>query len=454
MSSREPLWYCHECHAEMRPLMVPDPHCASCNGTFVERIENPADDPREFQFADGGHLDDGPLPADMDVFLTGLRNILRGPNPPPPTSTASSSSTARSMSPQARRASGDGSGLAGSPDQRTAGRNGQFTIRIERSNAPGGRTRTFVLGNPPAAEGDEMPRLSQFAPRNLDGTSQDRPNITGPMLAQYLLALMGPGRAGDPFSQLLGGMFGPAGMPPGGAESGRWGDYVFNQEALDQIITQIMENSNAHQPVPATEEVIEKLPRELLEEGSPLLDKDCAVCKEQFSLQTEDPDDQVVVSLPCHHPFHENCILPWLKTSGTCPVCRYQLVPQPASHPPGPGPPRSSGSGSNDSSGSRNSDNNNDNNNGGGGGGLLQNMFNFFANHGQQGTSTGDSIASSSGDRRAQNEASTSAPGASGSGSGEPSSSREGGSRGAPPSSRRNTEDHLDLPGGWGDEVD
>lgn len=72
---------------------------------------------------------------------------------------------------------------------------------------------------------------ARFAPpRNLDGTGQDRPNITGPMLAQYLLALMGPGRGGDPFSDMLGGMFGPAGMPPGGAESGRWGDYVFNQE--------------------------------------------------------------------------------------------------------------------------------------------------------------------------------------------------------------------------------
>ena len=102
-----------------------------------------------------------------------------------------------------------------------------------------------------------------------------------------------------------------------------------------------MENSNAHQPVPATEEVIQKLPREVLEEGcmslrivacdafsdlpdpAPLLEKDCAVCKEQFKLETEDPDDQILITLPCHHPFHENCILPWLKTSGTCPVCRY-----------------------------------------------------------------------------------------------------------------------------------
>ena len=76
-----------------------------------------------------------------------------------------------------------------------------------------------------------------------------------------------------------------------------------------------------------------------------LLEKDCAVCKDQFSLQTEDPDEQVVITLPCKHPFHSSCILPWLKQNGTCPTCRHQLVPQPGSTPnpnentgPGPGP--------------------------------------------------------------------------------------------------------------------
>jgi len=117
---------------------------------------------------------------------------------------------------------------------------------------------------------------------------------------------------------------------------GRMGDYVFNQEALDQVITQLMENSNAHRPVPATEEIISNLPRNVLERKSPMLEKDCAVCKEQFQLETEDPDEQIVVTLPCQHPFHEPCILPWLKSSGTCPVCRHALVPQPEQHPPAP----------------------------------------------------------------------------------------------------------------------
>jgi E3 ubiquitin-protein ligase RNF115/126 len=158
------------------------------------------------------------------------------------------------------------------------------------------------------------------------------------MMAQYLMMLMGHRAAGgarggnDPFATLLG--LGGDGQEP----SGRWGDYVFGQEALDRIMTQLMENANAHRPVPATEEIINNLPKVILEEGcelivmssdhvhlchpAPLLEKDCAVCKEQFSLQTEDPDEQVVLTLPCKHPFHESCIVPWLKSSGTCPVCR------------------------------------------------------------------------------------------------------------------------------------
>ncbi|KAI8981151.1 hypothetical protein BD414DRAFT_464121 [Trametes punicea] len=436
MSAREPMWYCHECHAEMRPLMVPDPHCASCNGTFVERIENPADDPREFQLVENGHWDDGALPAGMDSFFSGLQSILRGPNPPPQASSRSSSSNVRAASPEARRSSTDGSGPSTGSDQHISGRNGQFTIRIERSNTPSGRMRTFVLGGPPASGSHDIPRLSQFAPRNPDGPHQGRPNITGPMLAQYLLALMGPGRVDDPFAELLGGMFGPAGMPPG-AESGRWGDYVFNQEALDQIITQIMENSNAHQPVPATEEIMQKLPREVLLEGSQLLEKDCAVCKEQFKLESEDPDDQVVITLPCNHPFHENCILPWLKTSGTCPVCRYQLVPQPASH--APGPPRSGSGDSDNASGSRNSDNSNNSGGSGSGGGLLQNIVQFFANHGQQGSNDNHEDSTHISSSSNANEASTSSS----------SGSRDMGSEAS-----HGPDDHPGVPGGWGDEVD
>ena len=55
---------------------------------------------------------------------------------------------------------------------------------------------------------------------------------------------------------------------------------------------------------------------------APRLQNNCAVCTDQFKLVTGDPEKQVVVTLPCKHFFHGCCILPWLKLSGTCPVCR------------------------------------------------------------------------------------------------------------------------------------
>lgn len=76
-----------------------------------------------------------------------------------------------------------------------------------------------------------------------DPGAHDRQNITGPMMAQYLMALLGaqrPGGArggagGDPFAELFGGLgplggLGAFGGGEGQAGNGRWGDYVFNQE--------------------------------------------------------------------------------------------------------------------------------------------------------------------------------------------------------------------------------
>jgi E3 ubiquitin-protein ligase RNF115/126 len=76
MSSREPLWYCHECHAEMRPLLVPDPACASCRGTFVEKMDNIADDPREFTHPPPTGPEGDGLPPGIDTFLLGLQSLM------------------------------------------------------------------------------------------------------------------------------------------------------------------------------------------------------------------------------------------------------------------------------------------------------------------------------------------------------------------------------------------
>jgi len=255
--------------------MVPDPVCASCRGSFVEMMENPTDNPRDF-----AHTADPEVgPANLDPLYENILIALLGARSPNIRSTGS-----RLFVPFPGGSAGSSLG-------------GPSPIPSPLGNAP-------------------IPTMSEFlrrGPELPDG-------ITPPLMLQTLLSMLGGSRH-DPSTQ-LGRM--------------NLGDYAFNQEALDQIITQIMENSNGTRPVPATEEIIDRLPREVLEVGSPILESDCAVCKEQFQLETEDVDEQVVITLPCQHPFHMPCILPWLTSSGTCPVCRHALVPQPSHHPPGP----------------------------------------------------------------------------------------------------------------------
>lgn len=285
MSSREPRWYCHECSADMMPIMAPHPICSSCHGDFVEKMENPADDPREFAHPDHGDLD---LPPALGALLMAFQGMSE-----------------RGNSSRSRRRPDNDSGS-----------------RITFSILNDDHHRTISIGGPntlgrsnPEGEG-RVPTMSEYLRRD----AQPPPTIAGPLMAQYIMALLGHD---DPtLTQRLSGDF-------QGAEASGMGDYVFSQEALDRIITHIMENSNANRPVPASDEVINNLPRDVLLEGSDILGKDCAICKEQFSLQTDDPDELMVVTLPCKHIFHEPCIMPWLKSSGTCPVCRHALVPQP-----------------------------------------------------------------------------------------------------------------------------
>ncbi|KAK8478205.1 hypothetical protein V6N13_121981 [Hibiscus sabdariffa] len=44
----------------------------------------------------------------------------------------------------------------------------------------------------------------------------------------------------------------------------------------------------------------------------------CSVCLEQVNA------GDFIRSLPCLHRFHANCIDPWLRQQGTCPVCKFR----------------------------------------------------------------------------------------------------------------------------------
>uniref|UniRef100_A0AC34QJA2 RING-type domain-containing protein n=1 Tax=Panagrolaimus sp. JU765 TaxID=591449 RepID=A0AC34QJA2_9BILA len=54
----------------------------------------------------------------------------------------------------------------------------------------------------------------------------------------------------------------------------------------------------------------------------------CITCMETFKL------DEDVVELGCHHIFHKPCLVPWLQSHRTCPICRQTVDPAtwPAAH--------------------------------------------------------------------------------------------------------------------------
>jgi len=322
--------------------MMPDPHCASCNGTFVEMIENVEDDPRSFQQNGGGPLLHGHSHGSSDGGFDDDDYRHDGPMGPD----------------QALQMFQLIMGGLGGPQRRAS-------IRIDRRTGPNipDSTGEFRLGGGPGPSpipGSTAPRGQGFLFSSGGATSFEFGSGAGasgtppregvdaiPALNTLFQTFPGgppsPGSRGQengPPSFLRNILMSMFGAPTTGGHDGQFGDYVLNNEALDTIISQLMEQSNSDKPVPAPDELIATLPRTVVEADSPLLAKDCAVCKDSFEVA------QDTISLPCKHAFHDECILPWIKSSGTCPVCRYELVPQPKHNHGGPaGPSTGAGGG-------------------------------------------------------------------------------------------------------------
>lgn len=100
------------------------------------------------------------------------------------------------------------------------------------------------------------------------------------------------------------------------------GDAVYSQEALDRIITGLMEaNPQSNAAPPASEEALNRLERKTVDKGMLSTDEktECAICIDDMQ------EGQKAVFLPCKHWFHEECVVLWLKEHNTCPVCRTPI---------------------------------------------------------------------------------------------------------------------------------
>ena len=149
------------------------------------------------------------------------------------------------------------------------------------------------------------------------------------ILGHLLHEVHGGPRAGAPSQSGDPSPFGPgplgflsALLNPANA---RAGDAVFTQEALDRVISNLMEqHSTSTAPGPASEEAIKALPKiNISQEHLDNTGKaECSICMDNIEIGGE------VTELPCKHWFHGDCVSAWLKEHDTCPQCRRGIMPK------------------------------------------------------------------------------------------------------------------------------
>lgn len=204
-------------------------------------------------------------------------------------------------------------------------------------------TTTTTTGGAPG-DGPEVPAFDTYV----------RSRHGNPGIRRHTIIVVTNGRAnsngdGSLFRGLLGNLPSPGAEDPGGGpgqgggqrgppgfatalqeflatmlnpQTAVHGDAVFTQEALDRIVTTLMEdNPLSNAAPPASQAAIEKLPKKMLDEQmvGPEGKAECTICIDDMY-----KGDEATV-LPCKHWFHGECVALWLKEHNTCPICRMPI---------------------------------------------------------------------------------------------------------------------------------
>ena len=95
-------------------------------------------------------------------------------------------------------------------------------------------------------------------------------------------------------------------------------DFQFNN--LVNIMMSFDIGSNNRHP-PASDKAIKELKKIEVNDNNLSNYKNitCNICLENFEV------GNILRILECNHEFHENCIITWLKSNNTCPICRHEL---------------------------------------------------------------------------------------------------------------------------------
>ncbi|GAB5591462.1 hypothetical protein Unana1_06362 [Umbelopsis nana] len=248
--------------------MAPGPTCTICHEQFVEEFEENSDPQSFFQAEawDEGADDDGTDTQVSDMLQTILQSFAS---------------------------------------------NARVTMQEPSPN--------INMSRPPESVGSNMPLERADSHRNEDSDS-DSENESGDNRREgqetvRIMQLM------NIIQQILSRAEGNNTEPLDFPMAGNLDDYVFTQNGLDDVITQLLEQATSRNaPPPASEEAIASLKSRKTAIKDIDNNQDCSVCKEDFVISED------VLTLPCEHFFHRECIKQWLLVNGTCPICRYSLA--------------------------------------------------------------------------------------------------------------------------------
>eukprot|EP00746_Dinoflagellata_sp_MGD_P064893 gnl/MRDRNA2_/MRDRNA2_270564_c0_seq1.p1 gnl/MRDRNA2_/MRDRNA2_270564_c0~~gnl/MRDRNA2_/MRDRNA2_270564_c0_seq1.p1 ORF type:complete len:370 (+),score=55.35 gnl/MRDRNA2_/MRDRNA2_270564_c0_seq1:101-1111(+) len=107
---------------------------------------------------------------------------------------------------------------------------------------------------------------------------------------------------------------------------------LMEEDMLQEAMRQSSEGISSDEPEPVdpeirAAEILSKLPRtQWKSKGNRCKDsecEECALCLDNFK------SGEDVLTLPCEHFFHENCLTPWLIKSNLCPMCKQDALADP-----------------------------------------------------------------------------------------------------------------------------
>lgn len=94
-------------------------------------------------------------------------------------------------------------------------------------------------------------------------------------------------------------------------------DYM-DAAGYEALLQNLAESDGGRRGAPrAAKSAVLELPTvEILSEQETIV---CAICKDTVNV------GETATKLPCGHVYHGDCIVPWLDSRNTCPVCRFEL---------------------------------------------------------------------------------------------------------------------------------